>query len=121
MHLLAHLGLGQLDGLGPGVLSVGAALRHALAARDGQIDALVGNVKGMPREQLTRDVLVSLAFAFRSISDEELDDVIRFYRSPEGRWFNDTSIEAITLAIGKASREVGEKMGNALLIRKVML
>jgi tetratricopeptide (TPR) repeat protein len=86
-----------------------------------EIDALVGNVRGVPREQLTRDVLISLAFTYRSLTDEELDELVRFYRSPEGRWFNDTSIEAISSAIGKASREVGEKMGSALLMKRVMM
>jgi len=86
-----------------------------------QIDALVRNVRGVAREQITRDVLVSLAFTYRSLSDQELDEVIRFYQSPEGRWFNDTSIEAISSAIGKASREVGEKMGSAILTKKMML
>ncbi|MBI5075278.1 MAG: tetratricopeptide repeat protein [Nitrospirae bacterium] len=86
-----------------------------------EIDALVGKVRGVPRVQLTRDLLVSLAFTYRSLTDEELDEVVRFYRSPEGRWFNDTSMEAISSAIGKASREVGEKMGDALLVKRVML
>ena len=86
-----------------------------------EIDAFVGNVRGVPREQLTMDLLVSLAFTYRSLTDEELDEIIRFYRSPEGRWFNDTSIEAVSSAIGKASREIGEKMGNALLMKRVML
>ncbi len=86
-----------------------------------EIDALVGNVRGIPREQLTRDVLVSLAFTYRGLTNEELDEVIRFYRSPEGRWFNDTSIEAISSAIGKASREIGEKMGNNVFTKRVML
>jgi tetratricopeptide (TPR) repeat protein len=86
-----------------------------------EIDTLVGNVRGVPREQLTRDVLVSLAFTYRSLTDDEIDEVVRFYQSTEGRWFNDTSIEAVSSAIGKASREVGEKMGSALLMKKVML
>ena len=86
-----------------------------------QIDNLIGKVRGAPREQLTRDLLVSLAFTYRSLTDEELDEVIRFYRSPEGQWFNDTNIEAIISAIGKASREVGEKMGSSLLMKRVML
>jgi len=86
-----------------------------------QIDLLVRNVRGVAREQITRDVLVSLAFTYRSLSDEELDEMIRFYRSAEGRWFNDTSIEAISFAIGKASREVGEKMGSAILTKKMLL
>ncbi|MDP2157848.1 MAG: tetratricopeptide repeat protein [Nitrospirota bacterium] len=86
-----------------------------------EIDALVGNVRGIPREQITRDVLGSLAFTYLSLTDEELDEVVRFYRSPEGRWFTDTSIEAVSSAIGKASREVGEKMGSALLMKKVMM
>lgn len=86
-----------------------------------EIDALVGNVRGIPREQLTMDLLVSLAFTYRSLTDEELDEVIRFYWSPEGRWFNDTSIEAVSSAIGKAAREVGEKMGSALHTKRVMM
>lgn len=86
-----------------------------------EIDMLVRNVRGVPREQLTRDVLGSLAFTYRSLTDEELDEVVGFYRSPEGKWFNDTSIEAVSAAIGKASREVGEKMGSAFLTKKVML
>ncbi len=86
-----------------------------------EIDALVRNVRGVPREQITRDVLVTLAYTYRSLSDQELDDMIRFYRSPEGSWFNDTSIEAISSAIGKASRDIGEKMGSALLTKRVIL
>ena len=86
-----------------------------------QIDALVSSVRGVPREQITRDVLVALAYTYRSLSDQELDEMIRFYRSPEGSWFNDTSIEAISSAIGKASREIGEKMGNSLLTKRVIL
>jgi len=86
-----------------------------------EIDTLVRNVRGIPREQLIRDALVSLAFTYRSLTDEELDEVVRFYRSPEGRWFNDTSIEAVSSAIGKASREVGEKMGSAILVKRVMM
>jgi tetratricopeptide (TPR) repeat protein len=45
-----------------------------------EIDAFVGNVRGVPREQLTMDLLVSLAFTYRSLTDEELDEIIRFYR-----------------------------------------
>ena len=86
-----------------------------------EIDTLVRKVRGVPREQLTRDAQVSLAFTYSSLTDQELDEVVRFYRSPEGRWFNDTSIEAVSAAIGKASREVGEKMGTALLMNKVMM
>ncbi|MBI5632143.1 MAG: tetratricopeptide repeat protein [Nitrospirae bacterium] len=86
-----------------------------------EIDALVDNIRNVPREELTRELLVSLAFTYRSLTNEELDEVVRFYRSPEGRWFNDTSMEAISSAIGKASREVGEKMGNALLVKRVTL
>jgi tetratricopeptide (TPR) repeat protein len=86
-----------------------------------EIDAVVGKVRGVQRGQLTRDLLASLAFIYCGLTDEELDEVLRFYRSPEGRWFNDTSIEAISSAIGKASREVGEKMGNAFLMKRVMM
>lgn len=85
------------------------------------IDVLVGKVRGVSRGQLTQDVLVSLAFVSRSMSDAELAEVVRFYRSPEGRWFSDTSSEAVSSAIGRASRDIGEKMGSFVLSRRVAL
>ncbi len=86
-----------------------------------EIDMLVSSIRKGHRQQLTRDLLVSLALTYRSLTDDELDEVIRFYRSPAGIWFNDTSIEAVSYAIGRASREVGEKIGSALLLKRVML
>ena len=84
-----------------------------------QIYALVDKIRSMPREQLMNNVMVSLAYTYRDLSDKELEAGIQFYESPAGKWFNVTSIKAITSAIGKASREIGEKIGKSLLAQNI--
>jgi tetratricopeptide (TPR) repeat protein len=79
-----------------------------------QIDAIVGKIRNMPRDQLKSNVMLSLACTYRDLTDEELESAIQFYEGPAGKWFNDTSIKALTTAIGKASREIGEKLGKSL-------
>jgi hypothetical protein len=85
----------------------------------GEIDAIVGNVRDMPRDQLKSNVLVSLAFVYRDLTDEELESAIKFYEAPAGKWYTETSIRAITSAIGKASREIGEKVGKSLMAKDI--
>ena len=85
----------------------------------GEIDAIVGNVRDMPRDQLESNVMVSLAFVYRDLTDEELEAAIKFYEAPAGKWFTETSIKALTSAIGKASREIGEKLGRSLMAKDI--
>jgi tetratricopeptide (TPR) repeat protein len=85
----------------------------------GQIEAIVGKIRNMPQEQLKNNVMVSLAYTYRELSDKELETAIQFYETPAGKWFNETSIKAITSAIGKASREIGEQLGKALVAKNI--
>jgi tetratricopeptide (TPR) repeat protein len=85
----------------------------------GQIDAIVEKIRNMPREQLKNNVMVSLAYTYRELADKELETAIQFYETPAGKWFNETSIKAITSAIGKASREIGEQLGKALVAKNI--
>jgi len=84
-----------------------------------EIETLVENVRGMPREKLTRHVLISLTNMYRSVTDDEIRAVIRFYATPAGTWFNETIRDAIRTAIGKAARESGEKIGRTLVLRRL--
>ena len=84
-----------------------------------QIHILVEKIRSMPRDQLMSNVMVSLAYTYRDLSDKELEAGTHFYESPAGKWFNDTSIRAITSAIGKASGEIGEKIGKSLLAQHI--
>lgn len=84
-----------------------------------QIDAIVGKIREMPRDQLTGTIMVSLAYTYRDLSDAELEAGIHFYETPAGKWFNDISITAITRAIGEASREIGKKIGKSLQAKNV--
>jgi tetratricopeptide (TPR) repeat protein len=84
-----------------------------------EIDAIVGNVRDMPRDRLRSNVMVSLAFVYRDLTDEELESAIKFFEAPAGKWYTETSIKAITSAIGKASREIGEKAGKSLMTKDI--
>lgn len=84
-----------------------------------QIDAIAEKIRSMPRDQLINNIMISLAYTYRDMSDKELDEGIHFYETPAGKWFNDTSIKAITSAIGKASGEIGEKIGKSLGAKNV--
>jgi tetratricopeptide (TPR) repeat protein len=86
-----------------------------------EIDALVESVRGVPREPLMRNVLISLAYTYRDLADEEIDAVAGFYQTPEGAWFSNTGMEAISAAIGKSSREIGEKIGKSLVLKRIAL
>ncbi|PKL51848.1 MAG: hypothetical protein CVV37_04290 [Nitrospira bacterium HGW-Nitrospira-1] len=81
-----------------------------------QINAIVEKIRNIPRDQLMSNVMVSIACTYRDLSDKELEAGIQFYETAAGKWFNGTSIKAITSAIGKASREIGEKTGKSLNI-----
>jgi tetratricopeptide (TPR) repeat protein len=85
----------------------------------GQIKAIVEKIRNMPQEQLKTNVLISLAYTYRAVADEELETAIQFYETPAGTWFIETSIKAITSAIGKASREIGERLGKSLLAKNI--
>ena len=84
-----------------------------------EIDAIVGNVRDMPGDQLKSNVMVSIAGTYRDLTDEELASAIQFYESAAGKWFIDTSIRALTSAIGKTSRELGEKLGKSLMAKDI--
>lgn len=87
-------------------------LREGDRMSDDQIAVVVEGVRSMPRDQLLRNALVSVACMYRDLPDGDLEEGIRFYESSAGRWFNETSIKAITAAVGKASREIGERLGS---------
>jgi tetratricopeptide (TPR) repeat protein len=87
----------------------------------GEIEAIVGNVRDMPRDQIKGNVMVSLACAYRDLTDEELVSAIKFYEAPAGKWYTDTSIRALTFAIGKTSKEIGEKLGKSLMAKDISI
>jgi tetratricopeptide (TPR) repeat protein len=84
-----------------------------------EIDAFVGNIRSTPREHVTRYILNSLAYRYRDFTDEEIRAVMQFSATPAGRWFHETSSDAIRGAIGKASRETGEKIGRTLVLKRL--
>jgi len=68
---------------------------------------------------VTRHILNSLAYQYRDFTEEEIMAVMRFSATPAGRWFHETSSDALRKAIGKASRESGEKVGRTLVLKRL--
>ena len=113
----------NIDVVSVSLLEMLMAMQSQAAGRNrmstGEIEAIVGKIRNMPRDQLKGNVMVSLACAYRDLTDEELESAIKFYEAPPGKWFTDTSTRAITSAIGKASREIGEKVGKSLMAKDI--
>jgi tetratricopeptide (TPR) repeat protein len=86
-----------------------------------EIDALIENVRSMPREHMTRHILNSLSYRYRDVTDEEIRAAMQFSVTPAGRWFHETSRDALRGAIGKASRETGEKIGRTLVLKRLIV
>lgn len=84
-----------------------------------EIDALVENVRSMPRGHLTRHILYSLSCQYRDFTDDEIRAAMQFFATPAGRWFHETRRDALRAAIGKASRETGEKVGRTLALKRI--
>jgi hypothetical protein len=84
-----------------------------------QINAFVGKIRDMPRDQLKSNVMRSIAHTYRNLTDTELEAGIHFHETTAGKWFNETRVKAITSAIGKASREIGEKLGRSIMARDI--
>ena len=105
------------------VLEMLMAMQSQVSGRNrmssGQIDAIVDNIRNMPKDQLMSNVMASIACMYRDLTDEELASAIQFYEAPAGKWYIDTSIKAITSAIGKASREIGVKIGKSLMAKDI--
>lgn len=83
------------------------------------------NLKNQMREQLLEPVgnstIISLLYAYRSLSDEELEQYTVFYESPVGRWFVDIWEEACMEAFAGIAERIAGSMAdvikNARLIR----
>jgi len=84
-----------------------------------EIDAFVGNVRNMPHEHVTRYILNLLSYRYRDVTDEEIMAAMQFFGTPAGIWFHETRREALRGAIGKASRETGEKIGRTLVLKRL--
>jgi len=84
-----------------------------------EIDACLVNAREMPREEITKYALDSLAHMYQGLTDEEVRAAARFYAAPAGTWFTETRRYAFRTALGKVSRDSGEKLGQALALKRL--
>ncbi|MBI3016179.1 MAG: hypothetical protein HYY65_14210 [Candidatus Tectomicrobia bacterium] len=61
---------------------------------------------------------VSIAYTYRSLSDEELEQGTLFYTTEAGQWLNRVGNDALVEAMGQSAREVGKGLGVILRERR---
>jgi tetratricopeptide (TPR) repeat protein len=93
--------------------------KNRMSAR--QINSFSEKIRTISKEQVTRPIMLLMAYTYREFTDTELEAVIRFYDTPAGKWFADTRRRAITFALGKASMQVGEKIGKSIMTKNIPL
>ncbi|GAB4486752.1 MAG: hypothetical protein OHK006_15030 [Thermodesulfovibrionales bacterium] len=86
-----------------------------------EIGSMVDNIRSMPRELITDQILASLGYTYRDLLDRELEEVVQFYESGDGQWAVETSMDSIVRGIGKASREIGEKMADIITSKRIAM
>lgn len=84
-----------------------------------EIEACLVNAREMPREEITQYALDSLAHMYQDLTNEEIRAALRFYATPAGTWFMETKRYAFRTALGKVSRDSGEKLGQALALKRL--
>jgi hypothetical protein len=73
---------------------------------------------GIPAERaglertLAEEAARRYAYAYRSLSEDELDRYLAFLQSPAGRRYSDASMRALESALTRASRDAGERLGD---------
>jgi hypothetical protein len=82
-------------------------------------DKVDPNETGAIKEMIMREVypqykdvtVVLNLFTYRNVSDEDLDEYIGFYRTPEGQWFSEVSYGVFNHVLNQATLRVKEAQG----------
>ncbi len=83
-----------------------------------QITKLVDSQLDPAMEQMKPVFLLSTIFSYQSLTDEELQQYIDFYKTENGQKYNATTMAAFDLAMSKAGRRAGAAIAKAALKKK---
>jgi hypothetical protein len=82
--------------------------------KPGQLDQILSDMRTQIRAPLKNQVLVSLLYAYQSLTDEELRAYLAHLESDAGRWFDRAARDGILSGMTAAADRVGREMGKTL-------
>jgi hypothetical protein len=102
-------------------INIAIAVAYGVASASGTVDpadveklrARFAGQRASMLEVLTRQMVESFAWIYRSMSDGELDRYAEFAETAAGRKYHAATSKALTNAFVRASLDMGERVGRA--------
>lgn len=94
-------------------LAVAIGMGSSFVTKPGELEAGIAQLRqaqAQNRETFEANVLAALLFAYRTTSDEELEQYVQLWESDSGRWFNQVKLDAFSNALRQASEELGPQL-----------
>ena len=79
-----------------------------------QLDQQLARARNRTLEQIRRVCLVSMLLAYRSLSDQELDEYVQFVESEAGRWYMSVMNSALLTAVDVAAEATAAELATAV-------
>lgn len=90
------------------IINMAEARPSASSNRDSNQEEMISQIKdrrGLIQENTTREVMARLLFAYRSMSDSELNQYLNFLNSEAGKKYADTIAEALLTAVENSNKQ----------------
>ncbi len=92
------------------VMGMQAALPEHEQMSTEEFEQFSASVTQLPKEPFVIEAVVSIAYVYRTLTDQEIADAIAFYETEAGRWMSATFREAVTGSLAEAARRIGEDL-----------
>ena len=80
----------------------------------GQLDQQIAQARNRTLADMRRACLVSMLLAYRGLSDDELDQYVRFVESESGNWYMGVMNSALLVAINAAAESTAAELKTAV-------
>jgi hypothetical protein len=92
-------------------LGVDPVMPASQRLKPGQLDQILGDMRTQIRAPLKNQVLVTLLYAYQSLTDKELRAYLAYLQSDAGKWFDRAARDGILSGMTAAADRVGREMG----------
>lgn len=96
------------------ILGIQSTLAPDKTLSEEQVRSMEQDMRRRLRGRYTHVALLSLAYTYRGLSDEDLRRGVEFYATEAGRWLNRVGNRSLIAAMADAAREVGRGLGEIL-------
>jgi hypothetical protein len=79
-----------------------------------QLDKQIAKARNRTLDDMRRVCLVSMLLAYRGLSDDELDEYVKFVESDAGRWYMSVMNSALLTAVGAAADATAAELATAV-------